>query len=1025
MKPMSRQWAAVVAACAMSLWPAEGAWNGLGVPGGTGDNDVCAAANWEKGVVNGDFSTITATNATVTLKLSGNLIRTDSAVLTSNLVFASGTNLLSVSNASLAPGLLVSGAFINYNTMISGVDAANGTIALSQPTTGATTGTNLTFILPSFNFNFGVRGAKASGVSVAFVSDSPGVQRTVSVSQRLVMSQLTGRRNSVTFSPDIKTVIASSEGSITRESNASGGGTYSPLLTLNGPVDLSTGPGVAMNGGDLTLNGPVSGVGKYIKMWQTPKTLTLNCPSNTFSGTVWISNNGQTVDDVVRYASIANAGFPSALGAGNLVVLGQPNTGTNIFEYTGDADGVSDKELRLSGAYGLSCNRILSTGDGTVTFSGKLSQEMSTSTTAGRRLNFGGTGNGAFTGLANLTNVVNGTAVGSVVFEKSGTGTWRFSGTNMNYTGVTHVMAGDLVLDYGNCDQLSAASNAVALRGGALTFRGGAAGTATDTVATVKINDTVANNYVCSKLILDANGGAGVSLTVSNLSVVTPDVPLMYTLLDLSSSANNALTFVALANSVTTAQRGELMQGNFNTQARFVLKNADGYCFPTTNGSGRVVAPAMTALPTSGFDAGTRYQLATPGATTLAASGANVMSLTVDSSAGAVTLNTGAYSIGPNGYGKGGGLLCRGSNDVTITGSGAFACSMWSYFNFLNPDTALLRVDLTLNTIYTTWGGSGVTAYSGTGLGTGGNFVLCGGVFRMTTAQTLSMGRLVLTYGGVFELGADLNGTTAGDFTLACGTGNNQVLLYGDAGFSAYGANRVVNLGGAAAILTWGANGFLTHQEGYDYGCRLKLSSPCANAAVEFQNPIDLNGDSKEVRRRTVEVADGAAAIDAVLSGALSGHSTLVKTGVGTLKVTAPQTYDALRVCAGRLLAADGCFASSNAVPVLLKSGATLAGVSGSGNTFGTLTLTGDASLDVGDGSAALTFADSSAVDWAGSTLTIIGKLQNGKVRFGITAGGVTAAQLASIKMTGDFSTRIDADGYLVRVPHGTVLSIL
>ena len=1007
----------------------QAAWIGAGVSDGTGGSDICNTANWESGTINGDFSTITETNATVALTLSGNLVRTDATVLITNLMFASGTDVLSVANTNLVPGLLVSGTFINYNTMISAVDAANGTVTLTQPTTGTTLyGTNLTFICPSFNFNFGMRGAKASGVNVTFASDTPGVQRTVSANQRLVLSQLTGRRNSVTFTPDIKTVFAGNEGSVTREIGACGGGTVPPVLTLNGPVDLSSGLGVAMNGGDLTLNGFVSGVGKYVKMWQTAKTLTLTCPSNTFSGTVWISNSGLTSDDVVRYSSISNAGSPSSLGAGSLVVLGQPNAGTNSFEYAGDADGVSDKELRLSGSHGNACNRILSTGDGTVTFTGKLSQDMTPSSTTTRFLNFGGTGNGALTGLANLTNVANGAASGTVVVYKSGTGTWRFAATNMNYTGLTHVMAGNLILDYGACDQLSAASNTVALRGGTMTFRGGTSCATTDTVATVRINDTVANNYVCSKLVLDANGGAGVNIVVTNLGVVTPDIPLMYALLDLSSSTNNALMFANLQNSITAAaaQRGELMFGNYNTQARFVLKTADGYYFPTTNGSGQVVAPTTTVLPTWGFNTATRYLLSTPGTTTLTASGANVMSLTVDSSAGAVTLNAGANSIGPSGYGKGGGLLCRGSNDVTITGTtGTFACSMWSYFNFLDPDAAMLHVDLTLSTIYTTWGGRGITAYSGSGLGTGGNFVLCGGVFRMTKDQTLSVGRLVLTDGGVFELGADLNGSASDDFTLTCGTGNNQILLYGDAGFSAYGADRVVNLGGASATLTWGANGFLTHQETYDNGYRFKLSSRRSDAAVEFQNPIDLNGDSKEVRRRTIEVANGAAAIDAVLSGAISGHSTLIKAGSGTLKVTAAQSYDALRVHAGAFLASDGCFTASNAIPVLLKAGATLAGVSGGSNTFGTLTLTGGhATLDVGDGSAAMTFADSSAIDWTGGTLMITGKLQNGKLRFGTNANGVSAVQLASIKMSGDASTRIDANGYLVRISRGTLIRV-
>lgn len=1003
---------------------APGAWNGAGVPGGTGGRDICDSANWASSVTDGDFSTITETNSAVQLVLSGDLARSDATVLSTNLTFDSGVSVLSVSHPDLAPGQLVSGAFISYNTMISSVDAAGGTVTLTQPTTGASAGTALTFISPALNFNFGVRASKASGVTVVIASDTPGVLRTVAANQRLVLSQMTASRNRVAFSSDVRAVFGASEGSVTRESGASAGGTFPPLLTLDGPLDLADCPGLAMNGGDLAVNGVISGAGKYMKMWSNPKTLTLMCPSNTFSGRVMVSESGVTSDDVLRFASVANAGQPSSLGTGSLITLGQPATGSNYLAFLGDSDQSSDKEIRLTGAHGNAFNRLLSSGDGTLTLAGGLTQAMTPAATSTRNLYFGGTGAGVFSGAASLTNVASGAAVGTVAVYKGGAGVWRLAGTNLNHEGQTHLLAGELVLDYGSYDQLAAASNAVVLRGGALTFRGRPAGQTADAVAAMRINDTAKNNYVCSRLTLDANGGDGFSLAVTNFSVVTPDIPLMYTLLDLSSSTNNALALANVASPITTAQRGELMFGPYNTQARFVLKTADGYCFPTTNSLGQVVPPSLTSLPTSGYSTGVRYLLSTPGTTTLAATGANIMSLTVDSNAGDVTLDAGAYPISPSGYAKGGGLLCRGTNNVAITGSSSWQCSMWSFFNFLDPDRAALQFDLTIGSLYTTWGGCGLTAYSGLGLGASGNFVLCGGIFRMTQDQTLSVGRLVLTDGGVFELGADLNGASAGDFSMAVGTGGNQVLLYGCAGFSAAGADRAVNLGGASAKLTWGANSFLAHVEGGDDGYALRLSSPRSDATVDFQNAIDLNGDSREVSRRTVEVADGAAAIDAVLSGTVTGSSTLVKAGAGTLKVTAAQSYRELRVCAGELLAADGCFLAADAVPVVLKAGATLGGVSGGSNAFGALTLEGDAVLDSGDGSAGLSFADSSGCDWGGATLTVKGLLQKGKIRFGTDASGLSEAQLARIVVEGDAVARIDENGYLVRAPRGTLVSI-
>ena len=59
-----------------------------------------------------------------------------------------------------------------------------------------------------------------------------------------------------------------------------------------------------------------------------------------------------------------------------------------------------------------------------------------------------------------------------------------------------------------------------------------------------------------------------------------------------------------------------------------------------------------------------------------------------------------------------------------------------------------------------------------------------------------------------------------------------------------------------------------------------------------------------------------------------------------------------------------------------------------------------------------------------GSRLTVKGKLQNGKVRFGIDADGLSAAQLGSISMEGGAVARIDSNGYLVRVPGGTLIRV-
>jgi autotransporter-associated beta strand protein len=154
------------------------------------------------------------------------------------------------------------------------------------------------------------------------------------------------------------------------------------------------------------------------------------------------------------------------------------------------------------------------------------------------------------------------------------------------------------------------------------------------------------------------------------------------------------------------------------------------------------------------------------------------------------------------------------------------------------------------------------------------------GALRLSHAEALpggiatSGGKSNLTFtGGVVEL-------AAGDFTRGLGTGDSQVQFTGSGGFSAYGADRTVNLGGASATVAWGTSSFVPT------GKSLTLSSDYSNATVDFQNPIDFGSAV-----RTVGVANGTAAVDARLTGRLSGAGGLGKAGDGTLELTAANTY--------------------------------------------------------------------------------------------------------------------------------------
>jgi autotransporter-associated beta strand protein len=202
-------------------------------------------------------------------------------------------------------------------------------------------------------------------------------------------------------------------------------------------------------------------------------------------------------------------------------------------------------------------------------------------------------------------------------------------------------------------------------------------------------------------------------------------------------------------------------------------------------------------------------------------------------------------------------------------------------------------------------------------------------------------------------------GLGQGDFTseLNSAGGAGQINLNGStsgtttAGFAAYGANRIVNFKTVAGSVTqqivWGTGGFVTGVLGFSDGD--------ADAMVDLQNPIDLNGAA-----RRVKVANGDANIDGTLSGVISGTAaSFEKDGSGTLALTAANTYDGgTTVIGGRLLVNNTSGSGTGSGPVNVNSG-TLGGTgiiqpsgtagvtiaSGAtlspGESIGTLTLNG------------------------------------------------------------------------------------
>ena len=338
------------------------------------------------------------------------------------------------------------------------------------------------------------------------------------------------------------------------------------------------------------------------------------------------------------------------------------------------------------------------------------------------------------------------------------------------------------------------------------------------------------------------------------------------------------------------------------------------------------------------------------------------------------TLGTGASQVQFNGSG---GFSAYGADRVVNLG-GVSASVAWATSCFV-PDGSRLclssnysnatvsfqnPIDLG-SSVRTIMVGNGTAAVdarlTGTLSGTGGLEKTGGGTLDLSVANTYSGqtnvddGALRLSHPNSLPGGTGLTGGTSnlsfssysgvvelacGDFYRALGTGPSQVQFntYMAGGFAAVGADRVVNLGGAAAPVTLGQNYFPS---------TLILGSSSADATVDFQNPIAVGPNTWQYE---IQVAKGLAAVDAKLSGVLSGSTDLEKTGDGTLLLTAANSYSGTwDLSAGKLLV-DGSLSGS---ALVLWPGAALGG----SGTIGSVTVYSNGIIAPGDSVGALTLA--------------------------------------------------------------------
>ncbi|MFA7174899.1 MAG: autotransporter-associated beta strand repeat-containing protein, partial [Kiritimatiellia bacterium] len=599
--------------------------------------------------------------------------------------------------------------------------------------------------------------------------------------------------------------------------------------------------------------------------------------------------------------------------------------------------------------------------------------------------------------------------------NKTDSGVWRLTGMN-TFTGWAgnddiSVSGGKLVADYVN-DTAGAGSNRVFVAGrsvylhdGHLVFQGKAGAGNTTYQAMGLCTFGAIGSVGSSALTVDGNSGDATTIILDGLSSESLNSILLFDMagaatLRLSTALQPESGNVRLVNGVVMSWNG--------AASYIMFRDREGKVgFPTQDAEQNIVLHTNTIEVTESNAATYAGEhLSLTGDVTRTAD-LSFSTMVADARANPVTLDMGGKKFQNDNSSVGRGFVAYGAYPVTIT-NGSHGAQASSYI--FNYSTGKLKWALSVSRVYTV-GGTGLTELTTTPTA---YFFIVGGTARLTQDYNWTVGKNIIAGDGVLEIGADLNGETYGDYTRSIGNGNGCVTFYAGGGFSAYGRDRVVNLGGSGDRATWNVDYFVPD------GKPFVLSSPYANSTLIFENEIDLTYYPREFR-----VRDGSAAVDARLTGTIRSDSfggSLVKSGDGALELTGAQTYrGSVSVTGGELrLGADNIYASG--VNDLVLGNATL-DAADKRNVFATLELLDDSGIDLGDNETALSFADSRDKLWTG-TLAITGILGDNTLRFGTDNQGLTEAQLAAITY-GDNRVRLDEQGYLVKIKQGTLILVL
>ncbi len=751
--------------------------------------------------------------------------------------------------------------------------------------------------------------------------------------------------------------------------------------------------------------------------------------ANTWTGTTTLNQGGNGGTTFTVAKRLANAGTADSLGANTgansaVAVPGGSGAGS-VVRYVG---GQTSSDRAWNWGVAANTNPLPmsfdASGSGALTLNGTLNVLGNPGSGASftKTLTFDGVSAADNTFAGVIGDPTEGAPTTKTAVTKRGLGTWVLSGAN-TFTGGISVglqdgpSGGKLVLDYATNPTVVSSANAVPLGGGTLEF---------------KAHPTSATSQTLGNVTLAQRGGG-----VSELLFTRPDTGTLTVnagTVSRSSSSNDGRNALFIDNAAGATLSGTMpVSGNGvqNGVARWaVIADASGTGFLTESGGSLVRYTSATTLANNSNSGTTNFKHDGTDLT-LTSGNKTYNSLAVDTTGGGtLTVNAG-NNINPQ------SLLFTGSGNFTITGGQIYlGVTGDNYFHQYADGVVTIASDVSGFYLLTKTG-PGTLVLSGNK--TADNFLtILEGALRADHASVLNTFTtnkyITLAGGGVLELGA------VGNFSGTVGTAAGNVKWTGDGGFSAFGADRTVSLNSGASI-AWGSANFVPANNA------LVLGGRDSNAMIDFQNGLDFG-----FQQRVVRVIDGSAAVDARLSGTLTGNygGGLIKDGTGTLELTGTNTYFGdTWVRAGTLLV-NGSITSDTTV----NSGATLGGtgaivlasgksvtVNAGGTLTGALTVTGGGTVISGthspgnspgiDNHVNLTYNAGADVEWE---LIANGIGTRGVAFDGINvAGDLTFAGATTLDLVFNLAesnvawgnafwnaSHLGADGWLIYAVEGT-----